>query len=52
MEMLTEKSICIHCEHSCHCDMMCTFHEDSKICKCDECNCRPSDWGETTIDME
>jgi hypothetical protein len=43
---------CIHCEHSCHCDMMCSFHDGKDMCRCDECNCRPPDWGEMTIDME
>ncbi len=49
-------STCIHCEHPCHCDMMCSVaSKDSEgqsvICKCDDCNCR-HDWGDTTTDME
>lgn len=36
---------CIHCEHPCHCDMMCSFHDGEDMCRCDECNCRPPDWG-------
>ena len=43
---------CIHCEHPCHCDMMCSFHDGEDMCRCDECNCRNPDWGEMTIDME
>ena len=49
-------STCIHCEHTCHCDMMCSVASknsegQSVMCKCDDCNCRP-DWGDTTTDME
>ena len=49
-------STCIHCEHTCHCDMMCSNASENSEgqavqCKCDDCNCRP-DWGDTTTDME
>jgi hypothetical protein len=49
-------STCIHCEHPCHCDMMCSVFfknrgEHSVQCKCDDCNCRPN-WGDETIGME
>ena len=43
---------CIHCEHPCQCDMMCSFHDGEEMCRWDECNCRPPDGGEMTIDME
>ena len=49
-------STCIHCEHTCHCDLMCSVASknsegQSVMCKCDDCNCRP-DWGDATTDME
>jgi len=50
--LVHKENICIHCDHPCHCGMMCSFYKDKKACKCDECNCRSPEWGEPTEYME